>query len=399
MAAGMSSRTFPITLTKPKPLMKIANKEILARTLENLHGLANEVLIIVGYKKEMIEQFLEGKDYGLKITLVEQKEQLGTGHAVLQCSQLLTGRFVVMNGDDYFSRRDIEKCLKHGLSILTKRVDDPSKFGVCFADRGILKKIVEKPKVPVSYQGNTGLYVFNEKIFDALRRIKKSTRGEYELTDAINLLAETESISVVDGDDWVAGSTFTHLLEMNRFLLDQMEGRIEGEVSERATLTGAVSIGKGTKVLSGAYIEGPVSIGQNCLIGPNCHIRPYTSIGDSCKVRHCAEIKESIIGDVCKGFHLSYVGDSILGDNVNIGAGTVVTNYRHDGQSVKTWINGDLIDTNRRKFGAVIGDGCRIGAKTVIYPGRKLWPGMTTLPGEIVKKDVKELNLSLREEN
>jgi len=399
MAAGMSSRTFPITLTKPKPLVKIANREILLRTLENLEGLADEAVIIVGYKKEMIEAFVAGRKFKFRVTFVEQKEQLGTGHAVLQCSQHIKGRFMVMNGDDYFSKRDMEKCAQHGLAILTRRVDDPSKFGVCFADRGVLKKIVEKPKIPVSYQGNTGLYVFNEKIFDALRKIKKSTRGEYELTDAINVLAETESISVVDGDDWVAGSTFTHLLEMNRALLDGMKPETKGKVSDKAALAGNVSIGQGTVVLPGAFIEGPVSIGQSCIIGPNCHIRPYTSIGDRCKVRHGAEIKESIIGDACKGFHLSYVGDSIIGDNVNIGAGTVVTNYRHDGQSVKTWMDGELVDTGRRKFGTVIGDGCRIGAKTVIYPGRKLWPGMTTLPGEIVKKDIKEQNLSLRGEN
>ncbi|MFH1294663.1 MAG: bifunctional sugar-1-phosphate nucleotidylyltransferase/acetyltransferase [Candidatus Aenigmatarchaeota archaeon] len=389
MAAGVSTRTFPITVTTPKPLIRIANKEILARTLENLSGLVDEVLLIVGYKIEMIKTFLQDKDYGFKITLVEQKEQLGTGHALLQCRPYLDGRFISMGGDDYFSRRDIEKLLQHDYAILTKKVDDPSKFGVCFADRGVLKKIVEKPKIPVSYQGNTACYVFDNKIFDALKRIKKSTRGEYELTDAINLLAETVDIKVVDGEDWVAGSTFPHLFQMNNFHLDNMEPKIDGEVSDKAHIEGKVFIGRGTRVLPGACIEGPVMIGENCVIGPNCHIRPYTTIGDNCKIRNGAEIKGSIIGNVAKGFHQSYVGNSILGNDVNIAAGTIITNWRHDNQNIKTWINGQLVDTGCRKFGAVIADGCRLGAGTIIYPGRKMWPGKTTLPGEIVKNDIK----------
>jgi bifunctional UDP-N-acetylglucosamine pyrophosphorylase/glucosamine-1-phosphate N-acetyltransferase len=389
MAAGVSSRTFPITLTRPKPLVKVANKEILARILENLRGLAEEVLLVVGYKKEMIEGFLGGKDYGFRIRLVEQKEQLGTGHALLQCGQHLKGRFIVMNGDDYFSKRDMEKCLAHRLAILTRKVDDPSKFGVCFADRGTLKKIVEKPKIPISYQGNTGLYVLDDKIFDALRRIKKSKRGEYEVTDALNLLAETEKIRIVDGEDWIAGSTFSHLLDMNGALLEATEPEVRGKVSVGAYLEGRVSVGEGSVIKPGAYVEGPVSIGRGCVIGPNCHIRPHTSIGDGCHIGNGVEIKSSIVGDGSKIPHQSYVGDSIIGERVNVGGGTMITNLRHDGQNVKTWINGQLIDTGRRKFGAVIGDGAKLGAKTVIYPGRKVWPGKTTLPGEIVKKDVK----------
>lgn len=389
MVAGMSSRTFPITLTKPKPLVKIANKDILRRSLENLQGLVDEVLLVVGYKKEMIEDFLKDKDFGFKIKLVEQKEQLGTGHALLQCKPHLKGRFIVMAGDDYYSRKDIEKALKHPFSILTRRVDDPSKFGVCFADRGMLKKIVEKPKVPISYQGNTALYIFDEKIFDALRRIKKSKRGEYEVTDAINLLAETEAIRIVDGEDWVAGSTFAHLLDMNRALLESMEHEVKGKVSEGAFLEGRISVGEGSIIKPGVHIEGPVSIGRDCIIGPNCHIRPHTSIGDGCHIGNGVEIKNSIIGDGTKVPHLSYIGDSILGDDVNIGAGSVTANLRHNGENIKTWVNGQLADTGRRKFGTIIGDGAKLGVKTVIYPGRKVWPGKTTLPGEIVKKDVK----------
>ena len=87
--------------------------------------------------------------------------------------------------------------------------------------------------------------------------------------------------------------------------------------------------------------------------------------------------------------HLSYVGDSVIGENVNLGAGTCIANLRHDGKYIKSEIKGTLADSGLSKLGAFIGDGAKTGINTSIYPGRKIWPGKTTLPGEVVKKDVK----------
>jgi bifunctional UDP-N-acetylglucosamine pyrophosphorylase/glucosamine-1-phosphate N-acetyltransferase len=88
--------------------------------------------------------------------------------------------------------------------------------------------------------------------------------------------------------------------------------------------------------------------------------------------------------------HFSYIGHSVIGEDVNIAAGTVTSDYRHDGKEHTTMINGRKIGTNRRKLGAFIGDNVRTGINTSIYPGRKIWPGMFTLPGEIVKEDKME---------
>lgn len=124
-------------------------------------------------------------------------------------------------------------------------------------------------------------------------------------------------------------------------------------------------------------------IGSGCVIGPNCFIRPGTAIGDRCKVGNAVEIKNSIIGDRSSVGHLSYIGDSILGSEVNIGGGTITANLRHDQATVSVRVNGVLVDTSRRKFGAVIGDRVHTGIHTSIYPGRLL--GNDTFPGEIVK--------------
>lgn len=151
---------------------------------------------------------------------------------------------------------------------------------------------------------------------------------------------------------------------------------------------GRLQVGKGTKVLPGVVIEGDVIIGDNCKVGPNCYIRGSTAIGDRCHVGQAVEIKNSILLSGTNVGHLSYLGDSILGEKVNFGAGTITSNLRHDGGSHRSPVAGAMVDTGRRKLGAIVGDGVHTGIHTSLYPGRKLWPKTSTLPGAIVDKDI-----------
>ncbi len=164
--------------------------------------------------------------------------------------------------------------------------------------------------------------------------------------------------------------------------------RIDGEVHPLAVIEGTVEIGEGTRLLPGVFIEGNVVIGKNCKIGPNCYLRGNTSIGDGCHVGNAVEIKNSILLSNTNVGHLSYVGDSILGEGVNFGAGTTISNLRHDGANHRTLVDGKLVDTGRRKFGVICGDGVHTGIHTTIYPGRKLFPYTTTRPGEVVRDDL-----------
>jgi bifunctional UDP-N-acetylglucosamine pyrophosphorylase/glucosamine-1-phosphate N-acetyltransferase len=104
-------------------------------------------------------------------------------------------------------------------------------------------------------------------------------------------------------------------------------------------------------------------------------------------VGNAVEVKNCVIGDHVSIGHLSYFGDSVFGCGINIGAGTIAANLRHDNASVKSIVKGQVVDTGRRKMGAVIGDNVHTGIHTSIYPGRKIWPGKATLPGEIVSAD------------
>jgi bifunctional UDP-N-acetylglucosamine pyrophosphorylase/glucosamine-1-phosphate N-acetyltransferase len=135
-------------------------------------------------------------------------------------------------------------------------------------------------------------------------------------------------------------------------------------------------------------VEGKVVIGKDCKIGPNCYLRGSIAIGDGCHIGQAVEVKNSIIGDGSSVGHLSYLGDSILGGKVNFGAGTITSNLRHDGKNHRSMVAGELVDTGRRKFGAIAGDFVHTGIHTAIYPGRKLGPGVTTRPNETVERDL-----------
>lgn len=179
------------------------------------------------------------------------------------------------------------------------------------------------------------------------------------------------------------------LLRINEELVGGLaSSEIRGEISPAAHIEGRVALGSGSRILPGVVIEGNVVIGAGCKIGPNCYLRGNTSIGDGCHIGQAVEIKNSILMKGVSIGHLSYCGDSIVGEKVNFGAGTITANFRHDGANHRSMVRGELVDTGRRKFGAIVGDGVHTGIHTSIYPGRKLWPGVETRPGAIVQRDL-----------
>lgn len=391
MAAGMSTRTYPLTLTRPKPLLPVANRMILEHQLEALEGIVDAVVLVVGYRKEMIQAAFGNVWRGLSIAYVAQTEQRGTGHALLQCAGSVSEPFLAMNGDDLFAREDLTRLAGTEQAALVKEVADPRLYGIYeLRDRDRVVRLVEKPAEVFSNLANIGAYKFTPEVFGVLETIAPSPRGEIEITCAIQRLAEQGDFRVVAASGyWLPIGYAWHLLDANAYLLEnRFTPRIEGEVSPAAHLSGPVAIGAGTVVRPGVVIEGPVAIGRNCTIGPNCYIRGKSSIGDGCRIGQSVEIKNSILMNHVTAAHLSYLGDSVVGEGVNIGCGTVTANLRHDGNAISTMMNGQQIDTGRKKFGAIFGDGVHTGINTSILPGRKLWPNTVTLPGQVVKRDV-----------
>ena len=184
------------------------------------------------------------------------------------------------------------------------------------------------------------------------------------------------------------------LLQLNEEVLSMMENsEIAGEIHPLAYIDGHVHLGRGSVILPGVYIEGNVIIGDDCQIGPNAYIHGNTSIGDCCRIGNAVEVANSVIYPHTQIRHLAYVGDSIVGSHVQLGAGTVIANHRHDGTNHRSLVEGRLVDTQRKKLGAVIGDGVRTGINTCVYPGRKIGPGRVTNPNATVNKDLMSLSM------
>jgi len=242
--------------------------------------------------------------------------------------------------------------------------------------------------------GGTGLTVHPHAWLEPADLAEFLTSGKSTITDSANTALAWLGTAPDAGSFFIAKASFVirHPLDFLRaneqYVSGLTENNIEGDVHPSAVIEGVIHLGAGTRILPGVFIEGNVVIGAGCKIGPNCYLRGNTTIGDSCHIGQSVEIKNSMILAKSSVGHLSYVGDSVLGASVNFGAGTSTSNFRHDGKNHRTNVDGVLIDTGRRKFGAIIGDGVHTGINTSIYPGRQLWPGTTTLPGEIVRKDI-----------
>ena len=198
LAAGKGIRMLPLTENVPKVLVEVKGKPFLSYVIENLKKAGiTELGIIVGYKKEKIIQFLE--ENNIQATIIEQKEQLGTGHAVLQARNFCgNDNFIVLGGDNLFSVDDLlsVKTDDQFCYVIGKEVEEWQKYGVLVVEDENLVKIVEKPQDFVGKLINIGLYKFTSEIWNALDKIELSPRGEYELTDAISILAEQRKVKV-----------------------------------------------------------------------------------------------------------------------------------------------------------------------------------------------------------
>ena len=393
MAAGQSTRTAPLTLTRPKPLLPVMNAPLMERQLDALAGIADEAVIVIGYRGDMIRERFGNAYKDMRLHYVEQREQRGTGHAVLQTAEVICGPFLALNGDDLYDPADLARLAQQEYGALARPVDDPCRFGIFEIDESNrVINLVEKPEQPKSNLANIGAYKFSPKVFEILQTVAPSPRGEIEVTDAVQTLAETDAFYVVHSEGYYLSIGYPwHLLEANVYWLEHfLVPEIQVDVPTLASVSGPVYIGAGTVVRPGVVIEGPAYIGENCILGPNCWIRPYTVLGDGCRIGQASEIKASLFFEEAAAPHQNYVGDSIIGARTNLGCGTNTANLRHDNTNIRTPIRGEMVDTGRRKLGAILGDDVHTGINTAIYPGRKIWPGLQTLPGSEVRFDLTE---------
>lgn len=391
LAAGEGTRMRPLTSALPKVMLPVANKPMLEHIVEAaIEAGIGGFVFITGYHEETIrEYFGNGKERGITIDYVQQVEQLGTANAIACAKEHVKDRFIVLNGDVLVSSSHIRKLTerKEDAVITVKHVDNPSDFGVIETSGNNVSRIIEKPEKPSTDLANAGIYLFSESIFELIEKTPLSPREEYEITDSLQILIDSDAnvgYEILE-EEWIDIGRPWDLLDANAVLLEGMKPVMSGLVEPNATLIGDVSVGEGTLIRNGAYIIGPVVIGKDCDIGPNCFIRPSTTIGNGVHIGNAVEVKNSIIMEGTKIGHLAYMGDSIIGRKCNFGAGTKVANLRHDGKNIKVNVKGKRTDSGRRKLGVIMGDNVHTGINTSINVGTVMESGSYTEPGEVVR--------------
>ena len=402
LAAGEGVRLQPVTATRPKHLIRVGGKPILQYSLEALKSAGvTEIILVTHYMGNAIREFFgSGEKLGLSLKYVEQPSILGTGNAASTAEPYVKENFLLVYGDLLFSSESVQRVLKTFRDLTASAVmavvpvKKPESYGIVALEKdGSIRRVVEKParKDAPTNLANAGIYVFTREVFDMLRSIKPSIRGELELTDAISLFAKhKKKVSAVEiaETEWLDIGHPWDLLGANAWALNRMEHSVLGRVEDGAHLIGSVTVAETARIRSGAYIEGPSLIEEGSDIGPNCFIRACTSIGKNVRVGNAVEIKNSIIMDETHVGHLSYVGDSVLCERCNLGAGTITANYRLDAGKVKMAIKDKIVDSGRRKLGVILGDDVKTGIGSLFMPGVKVGVKTWVGPNYLVHQDL-----------
>jgi bifunctional UDP-N-acetylglucosamine pyrophosphorylase/glucosamine-1-phosphate N-acetyltransferase len=350
-------------------------------------GITEFIFVVGYYEREIRNHFGDGSALGVKITYVTQRHQLGTADALRSTAGLVNGKFLLLNGDMVLQSDDIrELCNEKAPCVGIHQTDHPKDYGVVTIEGDRITGLEEKSEEPKSNLVNAGAYLFEPDIFDLLSEIKISGRGEFELTDALEVYIREGTLTAHPLNYWLDVGQPWDLLDANEALIASMHHEQHGIIEDGCTIPETVSIGKGTIIRAGTYIEGSCVIGENCIIGPHAYIRGSTAIGDGCHIGHATEIKNSIIMPGTKIPHFNYIGDSVIGSNCNFGAGTKIANLRHDNATVKVCGR----TTGRRKFGAIIGDNVLFGINCSINVGSLVGSNARIAPHSLVEGCIEE---------
>ncbi len=325
LSGGKGTRLRPITHYLSKQLIPVANKPVLFYSLEAMQeaGIKDVGIVIGDTWREIKEIVQDGKKWNLNVTYIHQEAPLGLAHAVMISEDFIGKEPFVMYLGDNILKEGIKRFVKEfeeklpDAQIFVSEVSNPQDFGVVIIKEGKIVKLVEKPKKPKSNLALVGVYIFNHHIFEAVKNLKPSWRGEYEITDAINwLLNNKYKVNYLKVKGWWKDTGKPEdLIEANRIILEDLIEEIKGKV-KNSKIIGKVNIGENT-IVENSHLRGPVIIGKNCII-KDSYIGPFTSISDECEIIK-AEIEDSIIMQGSKIIEIEgRIEESIIGKEVII---------------------------------------------------------------------------------
>lgn len=303
LAGGKGSRLRPLTATGAKQLVPVANKPVLFYAIEQLVAAGiTELGIVTGDTGEQVRTAVgDGSAFGACVTYIPQPAPLGLAHAIVTARDWLGDEPFCMFLGDNFLKRGIAPFAErfraaecHG-QILLKRVENSAAFGVALLDgEGRVRRLIEKPKEPVSDLAVIGVYFFGPEVHEITPTLTPSARGELEITDAIQGLIDAGyrvDATTID-DDWIDTGKKDDMLEANRLVLMLLHRDIAGTVDAASTIVGEVVIEPGA-VVTESSVRGPAIIGAGTRL-TNAYVGPFTAVGPHCELTGC-EIEGSIV--------------------------------------------------------------------------------------------------------
>jgi glucose-1-phosphate thymidylyltransferase len=324
LSGGKGTRLYPLTYTRAKQLIPVANKPVLVRVIEAIREAGvTEIGVVVGDTGQEIEETLSAHDLGVELTFIPQDRPAGLAHAV-KISQDFLGdeRFVMFLGDNVIEG-GITQLIRDFASndwnsqVVLKEVpmETASSYGIAvFNDDGSINKLVEKPQNPPSNLALVGIYMFDRHVFEAVNAIEPSGRGELEITDAIQWLIDND-YSVyphVHEGWWIDTGKPIDMLAANDHVLAELVPSVSRDaVVENATIDPRVTVEPGAKIIN-SEIRGPSIIGRDTIIRDS-YIGPFTSIYHNVCIEDC-EIEHSIVLENSKLLNLGVrLQDSLIG--------------------------------------------------------------------------------------
>ncbi len=331
LAGGAGTRLRPITHSRAKQLVPVANKPILFYGIEAMvdAGITDIGVIVGDTRDEVMAALGDGSTFGASITFIPQDAPLGLAHCVLIARPFLGDDEFVMYLGDNLLEQDLSAFVSAftaarasstppSAQILLKHVPDPQRFGIATLDAdGHVVRLVEKPNDPPSDLALVGVYLFDATIHDAVASIKPSDRGELEITDAIQWLIDEQHLvrcELLSGW-WIDTGKLTPLLEANRLLLEKIEPRIDGSVDDNSVIDGRVVVAAGAQIVN-STIRGPAAVGAGTRV-VDSFIGPYSAIGNGCEVSN-SEIEHSVVMDNSRIIDILRLEDSLIGSDAVI---------------------------------------------------------------------------------
>jgi glucose-1-phosphate thymidylyltransferase len=378
LAGGEGSRLRPLTERRPKPLLHVANRPIIDYVLDALVAVdADPITIVVGYRGDRVRSHLGSNYRGTELTYVEQENQLGSGHALLQARDVVeSDTFLVLNGDNIVDATVVADTIaahEAGGAVATAAVatsKHPQDYGAVVADNGYIEEVIEHPVDAPSFSVNAGVYVLPSAIFPALEETARRG-GDCHLTDALMNLGGRVRRAQSDGV-WLDPSYPWELLEVTEELLRGQKSLV-GATSEPIVADSA-------QIHETAVLEPPVVVGEDSRVGAGAVLRRGTCLGENVRIGPGAVLTRCVVGSDAQVGPNAVLEDSVVGEGATVGAGATLA-----AGGVDLPVAGRMYDVT---FGSLLGDRASVGANATCRPGSRVGPGARAAPGTIVQGEI-----------